>query len=100
MKREGEDGMEWWNPVARRCLEMTLLALVGGWFYLNSGRYASTDNAYVKADKVPISAEVSGTIKEVLVEENQPVTAGWSICTPSTLSTAAPDEAGCVRIWR
>ncbi len=33
MKREGEDGMEWWNPVARRCLEMTLLALVGGWAY-------------------------------------------------------------------
>jgi len=50
--------------------------LAAGLVYLRGGRYVETDNAYVKADKVPISAEVSGTIKEVLVEENQPVTAG------------------------
>jgi membrane fusion protein (multidrug efflux system) len=44
--------------------------------YLRGGRYVETDNAYVKADKVPVSAEVSGPIKEVLVLENQPVAAG------------------------
>ena len=47
--------------------------------YLKGGRYVETDNAYVKADKVPVSAAVSGTIKEVLVQENQAVVAGQSL---------------------
>ena len=45
-------------------------------FYLNGGRYVSTDNAYIKADKVPVSAEVSGAVRDVLVHENQAVSAG------------------------
>lgn len=44
--------------------------------YLHGGRYVETDNAYVKVDKVPVSADVSGTILEVLAKENQSVTAG------------------------
>jgi len=44
--------------------------------YLKGGRYVTTDNAYVKADMVLVSADVSGTIKEVLVQENQAVVAG------------------------
>jgi len=44
--------------------------------YLTGGRYVETDNAYVKADKVPVSAEVAGMVTEVLVAENQNVTAG------------------------
>ena len=45
-------------------------------FYLKGGRTVSTDNAYIKADKVPVSAEVSGAVKDVLVHENQIVSAG------------------------
>lgn len=45
-------------------------------FYLNGGRYVATDNAYVKADKVPVSTEVSGAVEDVLVHENQAVSAG------------------------
>lgn len=41
--------------------------------YLMSGRYVETDNAYVKADKIPISSQVSGIIQETLVQENQHV---------------------------
>ncbi|WP_349814467.1 HlyD family secretion protein [Metapseudomonas boanensis] len=44
--------------------------------YLQGGRFVETDNAYVKADKVPVSADVSGTIQEVVVQENQRVEAG------------------------
>lgn len=44
--------------------------------YLGGGRYVETDNAYVKADKIPVSAGVSATVKEVLVTENQTVSAG------------------------
>lgn len=36
----------------------------------------STDNAYVRLDKVSVSAEVGGKITEVLVRENQQVKAG------------------------
>lgn len=44
--------------------------------YLQGGRYVETDNAYVKADKVPVSAQVAATVSEVLVQDNQPVHAG------------------------
>jgi membrane fusion protein (multidrug efflux system) len=44
--------------------------------WLASGRYVSTDNAYVKGDRVPITAELSGIIVEVPVQENQRVSRG------------------------
>lgn len=53
-----------------------IAALAVGVVYIKGGRYVETDNAYIKADKVPVSAEVSGTVKEVLVEENLSVIAG------------------------
>lgn len=67
----------------RRRMRLSLLVLVplGAaaltlFVYLSGGRQVETDNAYVKATKVPISAEVAGTVKQVLVRENQAVTAG------------------------
>ncbi|WP_139765482.1 biotin/lipoyl-binding protein, partial [Salmonella enterica] len=48
----------------------------GGWFYFNSGHYVETDNAYVKADKTVIGAEVSGRVLNVAVKENQHVNKG------------------------
>ncbi|VTN11743.1 efflux pump membrane protein [Raoultella terrigena] len=33
----------------------------GGWCYFANGHYVETDNAYVKADKTDISAEVAGS---------------------------------------
>jgi membrane fusion protein, multidrug efflux system len=53
-----------------------LIALVGGYLWLTSGRYVSTDNAYVQQDKVSVSAEVTGPILEVAVRENQRVKRG------------------------
>lgn len=73
-------------PSRRRLKRLVLLvvvpllaALVVGIVYLRGGRHVETDNAYIKADKVPVSAEVSGTVREVLVEENQYVAAGQSL---------------------
>lgn len=58
-------------------LAVPALGLVaGGWYYLNSGRYVETDNAYVKADKTGIGAEVSGRVVRVAVKENQHVNKG------------------------
>jgi len=53
------------------------LALVaGGYWYVTGGQVMSTDNAYVEADKVGISTDVSGTVQNIDVSENQHVTAG------------------------
>jgi membrane fusion protein (multidrug efflux system) len=58
-------------------LVLPLIALaIGGVIYLHGGRYVETDNAYVKADVIPISAEVSAAITKVLVKENQFVSTG------------------------
>jgi membrane fusion protein (multidrug efflux system) len=48
----------------------------GGWLYLTSGRYASTDNAYVQADRVTIAPQIGGRVVEVAVRENQAVRQG------------------------
>src|ERR1041385_5563046 len=54
-----------------------LIALIaGGYFYLASGRYISTDNAYIGAQKVLITPDISGKINKVLVSEGQRVDAG------------------------
>ena len=48
----------------------------GGWYALHSGRYQSTDNAYLHADIITIASEVAGRVVEVRVHENQRVQAG------------------------
>ena len=53
-----------------------LVGVVSVIFYLLGGRYVETDNAYIKAQKVPVSASVSGAVKEVLINENQAVNVG------------------------
>ena len=53
-----------------------LIAGVSLYFYLQGGRYVSTDNAYVKQDIVSIGGEVNGLVVAVNVRENQQVKAG------------------------
>jgi membrane fusion protein, multidrug efflux system len=54
-----------------------ILALaVAGYFYATGGRYVGTDDAFTKADTVPVSADVSGRIIEIDVIDNQLVKTG------------------------
>ena len=53
--------------------------VVGVVFYLSGGRYISTDNAYVGAQKVLITPDISGKLSRVLVREGQHVNAGDSL---------------------
>ena len=46
------------------------------YFYAIGGRFVATENAYVKADKIAVSADVSGRVAEVKVAENQEVPKG------------------------
>ncbi len=59
---------------------LPLIALgIGSYFYLISGRYISTDNAYVGAQKVLITPDISGKIAKVAVIEGQRVNAGEAL---------------------
>lgn len=63
----------------RRPLLFALLPLalvVGSYFYVTGGAVMSTDNAYVQADMVGVSTDVSGFVREVDVHDNQKVTKG------------------------
>ena len=64
----------------RRLLLLVVLPLVaaiaGITFYLNGGRYVTTDDAYVGAQKVLITSDVSGKIISVTVKEGQQVSTG------------------------
>lgn len=53
-----------------------LVVLVGAYVYATGGRYAGTDDAYVKAHMVSVSADISGRVVDVLVQENQIVKPG------------------------
>jgi membrane fusion protein, multidrug efflux system len=53
-----------------------LALLAGGAFYLSGGRYISTDNAYVGAQKVLITPDISGKVARVAVHEGQRVAKG------------------------
>ena len=59
----------------------TFAALVGSIFYLSGGRYISTDNAYVGAQKVLITPDVSGKVVHVGVREGQQVRPGDELLT-------------------
>jgi membrane fusion protein (multidrug efflux system) len=57
-----------------------LLLVVGGvYWYGSGGRYVSTDNAYVKQDRVTVAAQVAGNVREVRVAENERVEPGRTV---------------------
>jgi len=70
-------------PARRRTLRLVLLAVipivlvaVAAVVYVFEQRFASTDNAYVHADKVQVSADIGGRVEQVLVRENERVAVG------------------------
>jgi len=53
-----------------------IAAAAGFTFYLYGGRYITTDNAYVGAQKVLITPDISGKINQIYVKEGQHVAEG------------------------
>ena len=62
-----------WTLVVAVPLVIVAFAL---YLYARGGRLVETENAYVKADIVAVSAEVSGRVVEVAARDNEPVAAG------------------------
>ena len=68
-------GRRWVRPTLLVVIP-ALTALAGLWFYVSGGRYISTDNAYVGAQKVLITPDISGKIARIVVHEGQHVEPG------------------------
>ena len=67
----------------RRATRATLLLIVpvcvlmaGAYWFMTSGRYVSTENAYVKSEIIAVSPSIDGRVVEVLVSDNQRVKRG------------------------
>src|SRR6516165_11709341 len=72
--------------IGRKRLRTILLVglpvvVIGLGFYLSGGRYISTDNAYVGAQKVLITPDISGKIVHVAIVEGQHVKPGDELFT-------------------
>jgi len=55
---------------------LPLVLIIAGYWYVTGGQIMSTDDAYLEADKVGISTDVAGIVKDVAVKENEHVAAG------------------------
>src|ERR1700691_153396 len=70
------------TPARNQRIRRTLFALLpiaavaGAYWYVTGGQIMSTDDAYVQADKVGISTDVSGIVNDVDVHDNQHVSSG------------------------
>lgn len=69
------------SPIRQRLRKWLFLLLpfailVACYFYATGGVEVSTDNAYLQADKVAISTDVSGLVEVIEVKDNQTVTKG------------------------
>jgi membrane fusion protein (multidrug efflux system) len=60
-----------------------VLAVVigGGAYWLSSGRWVDTDDAYVQADSMTLSTDVSGIVASIPVHEGEAVTKGQVLFT-------------------
>ncbi len=53
-----------------------IVAIAALWWYVTSGRYIETDDAYIQTARTVISADVAGRVIAVEVHDNQRVTQG------------------------
>jgi membrane fusion protein (multidrug efflux system) len=80
--RDGALGSRSSRPLRQRLRLPLMLAgpivvLIGAsWWYLTSGRYVSTDDAYIQAARTMISADISGRVVAIAVHDNERVTQG------------------------
>jgi membrane fusion protein, multidrug efflux system len=70
-----------------------VVALGASYWYLTSGRYVETDDAYIQSARTVISADVAGRIMAIEVHDNQRVTKGQVLyrIDPAYLTAALND---------
>jgi membrane fusion protein (multidrug efflux system) len=65
---------DWKRPVLFALLPIALIA--GGYYYVVGGQIMTTDNAYIRARSLGVSTDVSGTVAEIDVHDNEQVKKG------------------------
>ena len=65
-----------WRSRALMLSVPLLVAAAGLWLWFSGLGQVTTDNAYVRVDKVAISSDVTSRVRRVFVAENQPVKRG------------------------
>lgn len=88
------------RPVLFALLPVALV--VGGYYYVVGGQVMTTDNAYIQAQSLGVSTDVSGTVQEIDVHENEAVKKGQVLfrLKPASFETAlagAEAQLGTVR---
>ncbi|TIT63782.1 MAG: HlyD family secretion protein [Mesorhizobium sp.] len=88
------------RPVLFALLPVALV--FGGYYYVTGGQLMTTDNAYIQAQSLGVSTDVSGTVQEIDVHENQAVKKGDVLfrLRPASFETAlaaAQAQLGTVR---
>ena len=68
-------GPRWVRPLLLWGLPLVVVA-IGVYWYGSGGRYATTDNAYLKQDRIDVAPQTSGDVREVRVLENAAVKPG------------------------
>jgi membrane fusion protein, multidrug efflux system len=53
-----------------------LVVIAGCWWYLTSGRYVSTDDAYIQAARTMVSTDIPGRVVAIAVQDNERVSDG------------------------
>ncbi|MBV8778062.1 MAG: HlyD family secretion protein [Alphaproteobacteria bacterium] len=79
-----------------------VVAIGALWWYVTSGRYVSTDDAYVQAARTMISADIAGRVIDVAVHDNQRVTKGQVLyrLDPASYQAAVNDAKAQLGIAR
>jgi membrane fusion protein (multidrug efflux system) len=88
------------RPILFALLPVALI--VGGYYYVVGGQVMTTDNAYIQAQSLGVSTDVSGTVSEIDVHENEAVKKGDLLfrLRPASFETAlaaAQAQLGTVR---
>ncbi len=75
-----------------------LILAIAAYFVMTSGRSEGTDDAYVQAARVPISASIGGRVIELDVKENQHVKAGQVLFRLDTRDFQATMEQSAAQL--
>jgi membrane fusion protein (multidrug efflux system) len=90
-----------------------IVGAVAIWSYGSAGRFAETDDAYVQRDRIEVSPQISGEVREVLFSENAGVESGALVlvlddtipritlkAAESKVDTARAEIAGALATYR
>jgi membrane fusion protein (multidrug efflux system) len=79
-----------------------VVLLAALWWYVTSGRYVETDDAYIQAARTVISADVSGRVLTIEVHDNERVVAGQVLyrLDPKSYQVAVDDAKAQLGIAR